>query len=167
MKLKEIGFSILVGIAVELLCRVIFDTSILSLQIPLWSWLLITIGIIFVHDIIYYLIKRHHVKEIINEFTECSFGDSFVYTWNYKRTKDGRYSAYGYEATNIRTKIPLAEMNNETVHTCGHEVPENTIKLFIQLIMIASIDKKMTKQLKPVLEYLNWVEDSQKHQLLH
>ena len=58
-------------------------------------------------------------------------------------------------------------MSNETVHTCGHEVPENTIKLFIQLIMIASIDKKMTKQLKPVLEYLNWLEDSQKHQLLH
>ena len=58
-------------------------------------------------------------------------------------------------------------MNNERVVTIGHEVPEETIKMILQLWLIGSMDKKMGERLKPVLEYLNWVEDSQKHQLLH
>jgi hypothetical protein len=58
-------------------------------------------------------------------------------------------------------------MNNGKRFTCGHEVPEETIKMFIQLIIVANIDKKMGKTLQPVLEYLHWIEDSQKHSLLH
>ena len=58
-------------------------------------------------------------------------------------------------------------MNNNRIITCGHEVPEETIKMFIQLILIANIDKKMGEQLQPTLEYLNWVENSQYHKLLH
>ena len=49
----------------------------------------------------------------------------------------------------------------------GHEVPEETIKMFIQLILIANIDKKMEEKLRPVLEYLHWTENSQYHNLLH
>jgi hypothetical protein len=58
-------------------------------------------------------------------------------------------------------------MNNGKRFTCGHEVPEETIKMFVQLIIIANVDKKMGETLKPVLEYLHWIEDSQKHSLLH
>lgn len=165
--LKEIGISVIAGLVVECLSRLLFNKSLLSIQVPLWCWLVISIGIVFLYCIIHHLIQQHRIKEIVNEFTECTFGDSYVYTWDYKRTKHGRYSAFGYEATNVRTKKPLAEMNNERVHTCGHEVPEETVKLFIQLILIASVEKKKGKQLMPVLEYLHWTEDSQKHQLLH
>ena len=58
-------------------------------------------------------------------------------------------------------------MNNERVHTCGHEVPEDTIKLFIQLIIIINVNKKMGKKLLPLLEYLHRTENSQCHNLLH
>ncbi|EXY20642.1 hypothetical protein M076_3614 [Bacteroides fragilis str. 2-F-2  len=58
-------------------------------------------------------------------------------------------------------------MNNERVHTCGHEVPEDTIKLFIQLIIIISVNKEKGKKLFPLLEYLHWTENSQRHNLLH
>ena len=64
-------------------------------------------------------------------------------------------------------KKTLSEMNNERVHTCGHEVPEDTIKLFIQLIIITNVNKKMGKKLFPLLEYLHWTENSQRHNLLH
>ena len=103
------------------------------------------------------------VRKIISEFTESAFGDSFVYTWKYKKSSNGRYSVYGYEPIEIRTKKSLSEMNNERVHTCGHEVPEDTIKLFIQLIIIINVNKKMGKKLLPLLEYLQWTENSQLH----
>lgn len=40
-------------------------------------------------------------------------------------------------------------MNNERVHTCGHEVPEDTIKLFIQLIIITNVNKKWGRSCFP------------------
>jgi len=43
----------------------------------------------------------------------------------------------------------------------------DTIKMFIQLIIVANIDKKMGKTLMPVLDFLHWVENSQYHKLLH
>ena len=58
-------------------------------------------------------------------------------------------------------------MNKGKILEYGHEVPEETIKMFIQLILIASIDKKMRNKLTPVLEYLHWTENSQYHNLLH
>lgn len=73
----------------------------------------------------------------------------------------------GSSADRDSHKKSLSEMNNERVFTCGHEVPEDTIKLFIQLIIITNVDKKMGKKLLPLLEYLHWTEDSQRHNLLH
>ena len=64
-------------------------------------------------------------------------------------------------------KKTLSEMNNGNTITFGHEVPETTIKMIIQLLIIANVDKKMGKQLKNVIEYLYWTEDSSKHTLLH
>ena len=58
-------------------------------------------------------------------------------------------------------------MNNDRTITLGHEIPEETIKMIIQLLIIANIDKKKGSQLKNVLKYLDWTEDSSKHQLLH
>ena len=58
-------------------------------------------------------------------------------------------------------------MNNDKTITFGHEIPEETIKMIIQLLVIANVDKKRGIQLKSVIEYLYWTEDSTKHNLLH
>ena len=142
-------------------------TEIWDIQLPLWIWSIVLVGALILGYAIHYMILRCRVKRIISEFTESAFGNSFVYTWKYKKSSNGRYSAYGYEPTEIRTKKLLSEMNNERVHTCGHEVPEDTIKLFIQLIIIINVNKKMGKKLLPVLEYLHRTENSQCHNLLH
>ena len=142
-------------------------SEIWDIQLPLWIWLIVLVGVLVLGYVIHYMILGNRVKKIISEFTEGAFGDSFVYTWKYKKSPNGRYSAYGYEPTEIRTKKSLSEMNNERVYTCGHEVPEDTIKIFIQLIIITNVDKKMGKKLLPLLEYLHWTEDSQRHNLLH
>lgn len=146
-------------------------TSILKeiwdIQLPLWIWLIVLVGVFGLGYAIYRLFLWYRVRRIISEFTESAFGDSFVYTWKYKKSSNGRYSAYGYEPTEIRTKKTLSEMNNERVHTFGHEIPEDTIKLFIQLIVITNVDKKIGKKLSPLLEYLHWTENSQRHNLLH
>lgn len=158
--------GIIIGILSGLITYLLTETFNWEINLSLWKWCFITIVIILLICIIRYLFFKIKLKRITEEFTEASFGDSYIYTWRFKRSK-GKYSAYGYEATDIRTKRPLSELNNETRFTFGHEVPEETIKLFIQLILIANIDKKIGLYLKPLLEYLNWTEDSQKHQLLH
>ncbi len=163
--------GIIIGVISSLIASgilsVITKNLIWNISLPLWIWLAITAGTAFVIYIGRIIIKEYRVYNLISEFTEGRFGDSYEYTWKFKRSKYGVYSALGYEATEIRLKKPLAEMNNEKMHTFGHEVPETTIKMILQLWLIASMDKKMGERLKPVLEYLNWVEDSQKHHLLH
>ena len=74
--------------------------------------------------IIYDLILLHKIRDVISEYTEGTFGDSYVYTWEFKRNRKGQYNVYGYEATKIALKKPLAELSNEHIFTCGHEVPE-------------------------------------------
>lgn len=142
-------------------------TKIWDIQLPLWIWSIVLVGALILGYVIHYMIFRYRVKIIISEFTESAFGDSFVYTWKYKKKTNGRYGAYGYEPTEIHTKKSLSEMNNERVYTCGHEVPEDTIKLFIQLNVIIKVNKTMGKKLLPLLEYLHWTESSQRHNLLH
>lgn len=56
-------------------------------------------------------------------------------------------------------------MNNEHTITFGHKVPEETIKMFIQLELIIMVDKRIGNTLLPVLEYLNWTENNQKYPL--
>ena len=79
----------------------------------------------------------------------------------------GQYSVYGYEATKIALKKPLPELNNEHTFTCGHEVPEQIIKMMIQLTLISMIKQRLGVLLRPTLEYLHWIENSQYHKLLH
>ena len=163
--------GIIIGVISSLIASgiiyAITESFVWEFPLPLWIWLCISVGVLAVIYIVQKIILWFKVKKLISEFTEASFGDSYVYTWKYKRSRKGRYSAYGYEATEIRTKKPLAEMNNERTLTFEHEVPEEKIKMIIQLLIIANIDKKMGKQLNNVLEYLYWTEDSSKHTLLH
>lgn len=161
--------NIILGITASLITSCITSTltKIWDIQLPLWMSLIALVGVLVLGYATHYIILWYRVKKIISEFTESAFGDSFIYTWKYKKSSNGRYSAYGYEPTEIRTKKPLSEMNNERVYTFGHEIPEDTIKLFIQLIIITNVDKKMGEKLSPLLEYLHWTENSQHHNLLH
>ena len=163
--------GIIIGVISSLIASgivyAITESFVWNFSLPLWIWLCISLGIFVLIYAIRKIVIYHKVKSFISEYTEGAFGDSYVYTWKYKRSRKGQYSAYGYEATDIRTKTPLSEMNNGKTITFGHEVPETTIKMIIQLLIIANVDKKMGKQLKNVIEYLYWTEDSSKHRLLH
>lgn len=163
--------GIIIGVISSLIASgiiyAITESFVWSFTLPLWIWLCISLSIFLLTYTIRKVVICCKVKNFISEFTEGSFGNSYVYTWKYKRCRKGEYSAYGYEATDIHTKKPLAEMNNDRTITLGHEIPEETIKMIIQLLIIANIDKKKGSQLKNVLKYLDWTEDSSKHQLLH
>ncbi len=139
----------------------------LDFSYPLWIWLSISVGILVIIYIVQKIVICYKAKNFMLKFTEGSFGDSYIYTWKYKRNRQGQYSAYGYEATDIRTKTPLNELQDKKKFILGHEAPESTIKMIIQLLLITNVDKKMGKQLKNVIEHLYWTEDSSKHALLH
>jgi len=137
-------------------------STIWSIMLPLWLWIVITtISLLFL-SIGYIIVYKLRVRKLVFEFTEGSFGNSYVYTWNYKRSKDSKYSAFGYEAIDIHTKTHLSEMNNEKVLTYGHQVPEETIKMCVQLFLIAKIDKRIGKDFSSILDYMSWIVESQK-----
>ena len=163
--------GIIIGVISSLIASgiiyAITESFVWEFPLPLWIWLCISLVIFVLIYAIRKIVIYHKVKNFISEYTEGAFGDSYVYTWKYKRTRKGQYSAYGYEATDIRIKTSLSEMNNGKTITLGHEVPETTIKMIIQLLIIANVDKKKGVKLKSVLEYLYWTEDSSKHRLLH
>lgn len=165
--LKGFFIGVISSLVASGLIYAITESFMWDFHLPLWIWLCISLGILVLIYVIRKIIICHKVTNFISEFTESAFGDSYVYTWKYKRNRQGQYSAYGYEATDIRTKTPLAELRDEKKFFPGHEVPETTIKMIIQLLIIANVDKKMGKQLKNVIEYLYWTEDSSKHALLH
>ena len=165
--LKGIIIGVVSGLITSGIVYTITKQFIWELSFPLWIWLIVTSGILALIYLARIVIRKYRVYNLVSELNEGVFGDSFVYSWRFKRGKNGIYSVYGYEATDIHTKKPLYEMNNDRVHTGGHEVPEETIKMFLQLILIANINKKMGEKLKPILEYLHWTENSQMHKLLH
>lgn len=165
--LKGIIIGVISSLIASGLIYAMTESFMWNFPLPLWIWLCISLCIFVLIYAIRKIVICHKVKSFISEFTEGSFGDSYVYTWKYKRTRKGQYSAYGYEATDIRTKAPLAELKDEKKFIPGHEVPEATIKMIIQLLIIANVDKKKGAKLKSVLEYLYWTEDSTKHPPLH
>lgn len=165
--LKGIIIGVISSLIASGIIYAITEAFVWNFSLPLWIWLSISLGVFILTCIILQIVICHKVKDFVSEYTEGAFGDSYVYTWKYKRSRKGQYSAYGYEVTEIRTKTPLSEMNNGNTNTFGHEVPETTIKMIIQLSIIANVNKKMGKQLRNVIEYLYWTEDSSKHSLLH
>ena len=165
--LKGIIIGVISSLIASGIIYAITESFVWEFPLPLWIWLCISLGLLVLIYAIRKIVICYKVKNFISEYTEGAFGDSYVYTWKYKRTRKGQYSAYGYEATDIRTKTPIAELKDEKNFIPGHEVPETKIKMIIQLLIIANVDKKNGATLKSVLEYLYWTEDSSKHRLLH
>ncbi len=169
--MKDMFKGIVIGVISSLITSgiiyAITESFVWNFLLPLWIWLCISLAVFIIMHIIRKIIICHKVKNFISEFTESSFGDSYVYTWKYKCCRKGQYSAYGYEATDIRTKTSLTELKDKKNFISGHEIPESIIKMIIQLLIIANVDKKKGKQLYNVLEYLYWTEDSSKYTLLH
>lgn len=169
--MKDTIKGIIIGVVSSLIASGIIygvtEKLLWNIHLPLWSWLALTLLIILAFYLIKHLIFLYKVRDIISQYTEGSFGDSYVYTWEFKRNKKGRYSVYGYEATKIALKKPLSELNNEYAFTYGHEVPEHIIKMMIQLTLISMMEKRLGILLQPTLEYLHWIENSQYHKLLH
>ena len=80
------------------------------------------------------------------------------FPWKFRKS-NSPYSAYGYEAYEIKKKLPLNEFNNEHTITFGHEVNEYNAKRIIQLTIVAMVDKKAAKLLQPTIEYLHHLEN--------
>ena len=104
-----------------------------------------------------YVIKYTKIQKVLKEYKEGSFGDSYIYTWEYKKG-NGKYSIYGYEPCGIRLSRPLSELNNEHTITYGHEVSEENIKRIIQLSIFAMVDKTAKEKLMPTIDYLLYTE---------
>lgn len=160
--------SILTGVVSSLIaagiCWFTSEKLLWCLSIPLWMWLIVTLIVAIVIILVCSIVKKHRITQAISEYKEGTFGDSYEYTWEYRKS-NGPYSVYGYEPYQIRTKRPVAELNNEHTITYGHEVFEDNIKRIIQITIICMVDKKMKDKLQPTLEYLHYIEDSRYHKL--
>lgn len=136
-------------------------------KIPVWIWLAASSVVYLVYRIIQWIIFKKRLKNILSEYKEGVLGDSFPYTWGYKKSK-GPYSVYGYEPYNIKIKDETKEkLSKPNTYVCGHDVPEDTLKRFIQLSVIYMMNKRLQAFILPTLEYLNYTQDSRKHQILY
>ena len=154
---KNILIGVVSGLVTNIILFVLAKYHVLNVTLPLWVYLIITClgyGIIV---LALYLIRYNKIQKILKEYKEGAFGDSYVYIWEYKKSK-GEYSIYGYEPYSIRLKRPLSELNNEHTVTFGHEVSEETIKRIIQLSIFAMVDKTAKEKLMPTIEFLLNIE---------
>lgn len=136
-------------------------------KIPVWIWLAASSVAYLVYRIIQWIIFKKRLKDILSEYKEGVLGDFFPYTWEYKKSK-GPYSVYGYEPYNIKIKDETKEkLSKPNTYVCGHDVPEDALKRFIQLSVIYMMNKNLQAFILPTLEYLNYTQDSQKHQIIY
>ena len=136
-------------------------------KIPVWIWLAASAVAYLVYRIIRWIIFKKRLKDILSEYKEGVLGDSFPYTWEYKKS-NGPYSVYGYEPYNIKIKDETKEkLSKPNTYVCGHDVPEDALKRFIQLSVIYMMNKRLQAFILPTLEYLNYTQDSQKHKILY
>lgn len=136
-------------------------------KIPVWIWLAASAVVYLVYIIIRWIILKKRLEGILSEYKEGRVGDSFPYTWEYKKSK-GPYSVYGYEPYNIKIKDETKEkLSKPNTYVCGHDVPEDALKRFIQLSVIYMMNKRLQAFILPTLEYLNYTQDSRKHQILY
>lgn len=136
-------------------------------KIPVWIWLAASAVVYLVYIIIRWIILKKRLKDILSEYKEGVLGDSFPYTWEYKKS-NGPYSVYGYEPYNIKIKDETKEkLSKPNTYVCGHDVPEDALKRFIQLSVIYMMNKRLQAFILPTLEYLNYTQDSRKHQILY
>ena len=136
-------------------------------KIPVWIWLAASAVAYLVYRIIRWIILKKRLKDILSEYKEGVLGDSFPYTWEYKKS-NGPYSVYGYEPYNIKIKDETKEkLSKPNTYVCGHDVPEDALKRFIQLSVIYMMNKRLQAFILPTLEYLNYTQDSRKHKILY
>ena len=136
-------------------------------KIPVWIWLTVSVGVFLIYRIIRWFILKKRLEDILSEFKEGGLGDSFPYTWEYKKSK-GPFSVYGYEPYNIRIKDETKESLSQP-HTyvfSGHTLSESTLKRYIQLSIIYMLNKKLQPYLLQSLQFLDYAQNSQKHQIL-
>lgn len=136
-------------------------------NIPVWVWLTISFTAYLMYIIIRYLIFKKQLNNIISEYKEGCIGDSFPYTWEYKKS-NGPYSVYGYEPYNIRIKDETKELLSQPhTYVCsGHNVSEYALKRYIQLQVVYKMNKRLQPYLIHSLQFLNYAQDSQRHQIL-
>ena len=117
--------------------------------------------------VIRYLIFKKRLNNIISEYKEGCIGDSFPYTWEYKKS-NSPYSIYGYEPYNIRIKDETKELISQPhTYVCsGHNVSEYALKRYIQLQVVYKMNKRLQPYLIHSLQFLNYAQDSQRHQIL-
>lgn len=154
---KGIVTGVISGLIASGIFYFITKKMLWTLQLPLWLWLLLLCVVVFVVISISALVKRERIHNAIDEYKEGCFGNSYDYTWKFRKS-NSPYSAYGYEAYEIKKKLPLNELNNEHTITFGHEVNEYNAKRIIQLTIVTMVDKKAAKLLQPTIEYLHYLE---------
>lgn len=136
-------------------------------NLPIWIWLSITVGIYLIYKLTLYIIFKWKLNNILSEYKEGGIGDSFQYTWEYKKSKD-KFSVYGYEPYNIKIKEETKEnLSKPNTLVCGHDLKEDVLKRFIQVQIVWRMNKKVQSYLLPILEYLNYTQDSKKHEILY
>lgn len=168
---KEIVKSVVSGVISSLITSGIlyFFTKkwLWNYYFPMWLWLLAIVGVYLIYKSISYLLFKRKLNNIIPEYKEGCLGDSFPYTWEYKKSND-IYSVYGYEPYNIKIKEETKEkLSKPTTYVCGHDVPEDALKRYIQLRIIYMMNKELQTFILPTLVYLNYTQDSQKHQIIY
>ena len=168
---KETIKGIVIGVISSLIASgiIYFFTKewLWNYNLPLWIWLSITVGIYLIYKLTQYIIFKWRLDNIISEYKEGTIGDSFPYTWEYKKSK-GPYSIYGYEPYNIKIKEETKEsLSKPNTYVCGHDVREEALKRFIQVQIVWMMNKKIQPYLLPTLQYLNYTQDSQRHELIY
>lgn len=167
---KEAINGIIIGVISSLIASGILNSItekwLWNYNFPVWLWLSVTVGMYLIYKLIKYLIFKRRLNNILLEFKEGYMGDSFTYTWEYK--SNGPYSVYGYEPYNIKIKDETKEkLSKPNTYVCGHDVPEDALKRYIQLSVMYVMNKRLQAFILPTLEYLNYTQDSQKHKIIY
>lgn len=168
---KETIKGIIIGVISSLIASGILysitEKWLWTYNFPVWLWLSVTVGVYLIYKLIKYLIFRRRLNGILSEFKEGYMGDSFPYTWEYKKS-NSPYSVYGYEPYNIKIKEETKEkFSKPNTYVYGHDVPEDALKRYIQLSVIYMVNERLQTFILPTLEYLNYTQDSQKHQIIY
>lgn len=136
-------------------------------NIPVWIWCALTVGVYLIYKFIRYRNFNKKLDAILSKYKEGVIGESFPYTWEYKKS-DSLYSVYGYEPYNFKvteeTKVMLSEPN--TINFYGHYVPDIVLKRYIQLQIVYMMNKEIQPYLIPSIQFLNYAQEAHKHKTL-
>ncbi len=165
--IKGIIFGVISSLIASGILYSITEKWLWNYNIPVWLWLSVIVVVYLTYKLSKYLIFKRRLNNILSEFKEGGMGDSFPYTWEYKKS-NGPYSIYGYEPYNIKIKDETKEkLSKPNTYVSGHDVPEEALKRYIQLSVIYMMNKRLQAFILPTLEYLNYTQDSQKHQIIY